>query len=188
MGRQRIGEVCTGDIWAFVFRCVGRVLFPVLLLMPFIVVWRVFFYVPEDFWPFVRSGFVYVIAVTMWVWLTSYKTVLECDSEKLCIIKKQCFFMGIAKKKISFDEIKQITFAEVKTAKREPSKFEKVFRLKLVYSLIYGLGRLLLNKGRMSVCITYGKEAQTIVIDDIKKNDARYLYLREFQRRFRSGE
>ena len=185
MERRIIGEICAKDIWTFAFKCLGRILFPIFLLMPVIVVWRIFFYNPEDFWRIVRLGLIYVIAVTVWVWLTSYKTVFECGDGGLCLIKKQCFLWGIGKREIPLKEIRQITFAEVKKAKREPSKIEKLFRLKLVYSLIYGLGRLLLNRGKICVCITYGEQAKTIVIDDIKKNDERYLYLMELHEKLK---
>ncbi len=180
MERQRIGEICAKDLWAFAFRCLGKILFPILLLMPFFVVWRIFFYTPEDFWRIARFGTIYIVTITAWIWLTSSKTIFEYDDEKLCIIKKHCFLFETGKIQIPLNEIKQITFAEVKTAKREPTKFEKIFRLKLIYNLMYGLGRFLLNKGKTTICITHGE--QTIIIDDIKKNDARYLYVKELQK------
>lgn len=185
--RRRIGDIGAKDIWAFVFRCLGVMLFPVLLLMPLVVVWRIFFYEPEDFWLVVRWGFIYVAVVTAWVWLTSCKTVFECDGEKLCVIKKRCFLWGIGKTQIPIREIKQITFAEVKTAKKEATKFGKVFRLKFVYSLIYELSKLLLNKGKMNVCIVYGEQRITLMIEDIKKNDARYVFLKELQGILKTG-
>lgn len=185
MERRIIGEICAKDIWTFAFKCLGRILFPIFLLMPVIVVWRIFFYNPEDFWRIVRLGLIYVIAVTVWVWLTSYKTVFEIDGEYLYLIKKRCFLFGIGKKQILLNEIKQITIAEVKIIKREPTKFEKVFRLKLMYNLMYKLGTLLLNKGKMNICILYGEPAETVVIDDIKKNDERYLYLMELHEKLK---
>lgn len=181
MDQRRIGEVCAKDIWAFAFRCLGRIFFPILLLMPILVVWQIFFYTPENFWRVARFGTIYIVAIAAWAWLTNCKTIFECSDETLCIIRKHCFLFENDKTHIPLNEIKQITFAEVKTAKREPTKFEKIFRLKLIYNLIYGLGKHLLNKGKTNVCIAYGEPLETLVIDDIKKNDERYLYLRELQ-------
>lgn len=180
--RQRIGNIGAKDIWAFAFRCLGAILFPVLLLMPLWVIWRIFFYEPEDFWRIVRWGSIYVAVVTAWMWLKSYKTILECDGESLFIIKKRGFLVECGKKQIPLTEIKAITFAEVKVAKSEPKKIEKMFRLKFVYNLFYGLGKHLLNKGKMNVCLIYGEPQQTFVIDDIKKNDERYSYLKELEK------
>lgn len=187
MERRRIGEVCAKDIWAFVLKCLGVMLFPVLLLMPFVVVWRIFFYEPEDFWPVVRWCFVYIVVLMVWVWLTSYKTVFDSDDAVLYVIKKRCFLWGIGKKQIPLKEIKQIAFAEVKTVKKEPTKLNKMFRLKFFYNLVYGLGKHLLNKGKTNVCIAYGEPLETLVIDDIKKNDERYKYLKELQGTLKIG-
>lgn len=179
--RQRIGEVCAKDVWALVFRCLGMVLFPVLWALPLIVVWRIFFYNSEDYWRIVRFGVIYVSVITLWVWLTSYKTVFECDGEVLCVIKKWCLLWKVRKKQIFVKEIKQLTFAEVRTVKREPTKFEKALRLKLMYNLVYKLGKLLLNKGKTNVCLVYGEQAETITIADIKKNDERYVFLQHLK-------
>lgn len=182
MGRQRIGEICAKDIWTFAFKCLGRILFPIFLLMPVIVVWRIFFYNPEDFWGVVKFFILYAAVVVLGVWLCSFKTILEVDEENLYIIKKWCFLLGFKGRKIPFQEIKQVTFAEVVSEDTQlKTTLKKIFRLKLLYGLIYKLGSFFLHKGRMFVCITYGEPLVVVEITDIKKNDERYLYLRELQ-------
>lgn len=180
--RRRIGDIGAKDIWAFVFRCLGVMLFPVLLLMPLWAIWRIFFYGPDDFWPVVRWGVIYVAVMTAWVWLTSCKTVFECDDDTLMIIKKRCFLLEVGKKQIPIGEIKQITFADVKVVKKETATFEKMFRLKFIYNLIYELSKLWLDKGKMNVCIVCGEQRVTVVINDIKKNDERYRHLKKLQK------
>lgn len=178
MEKQRIGDVSKRDIWAFAFRCVGVLLFPILVLMPFIVVWRIFFYNPEDFWGVVKFFILYAAVVVLGVWLCSFKTILEVDGENLYIIKKWCFLFGVRGKKIPFKEIKQVTFAEVVSEDTQlKTTLKKVFRLKLLYGLVYKLGSFLLRKGRMCVCIAYGEPQEVVEITDIKKNDERYEYL-----------
>lgn len=183
MEKQRIGDVSSKDIWAFAFRCVGVMLFPILFLMPLILLWRLFFYNPEDFWGIVRVFILYVAVVVLGVWLCSFKTVLEEDRQNLYVIKKWCFLFGITARKIPFKDIKTITFEEVSL---EDTKLKialkKVFRLKLFYGFLYKLGGFLISKGRVFVSIVYGDHSEVIEITDIKKNDERYQYLQGLQK------
>ncbi|MCM1322698.1 MAG: hypothetical protein NC218_00755 [Acetobacter sp.] len=182
MQKQRVGDIEPRDVWAFVFRCVGIILFPILLFMPVIVIWRVFFYEPEDFWCVVWGLALYIFVVVDGVLLCSVKTIIECDEECLHIFKKWCFLFEFEQKRICFKDIQQITFAEVVSEDTKlKSTLKKVFRLKLLYELIYKLGSFLMRKGRMLVCITYGKSSAVVEITDIKKNDERYLYLQRLK-------
>lgn len=176
--RQRIGDVSKKDIWAFAFKCLGVMLFPVFFLLPFMVIWQIFFYNPEDFWGVVKFSILYAAVVVLGVWLCSFKTILEVDEENLYIIKKWCFLFGLKGRKIPFKEIKQVTFAEVVSEDTKlKTTLKKIFRLKLLYGLVYKLGSFFLHKGRMLVCIAYGEPSAVVEITDIKKGDERYLYL-----------
>lgn len=180
MKKKRVGEINTKDIAAFIFRCLGIMLFPIFLLMPVIVIWRLFFYTPEEYWSIVKIVFLYVMIIVFGVWLGSYKTILEYDKDYLYIIKKRCFLFDFRQKKIVIADIKQITFAEISTEdKKGKEKLKKFFHLKLFYGLIYKIGSLLLNRGRLIICLAYGNEQGNVFkITDIKKNDERYQYLR----------
>jgi len=176
--RRRIGDICFKDVLAFVFRCLGVMLFPILLLMPFIVVWRIFVYVPEDFWSVIRFGILYVVLIVLGVWLSTFKTLIEYDDECLYIVKKRWFLFVLGRKQVHLSEIRQITFAEIEAEDKQwKAMLKKVFRLKLIYGLIYKIGSLLMNRGRLMVCLTYGEQENIIRITDIRKNDERYLYL-----------
>lgn len=186
MKRQKIGDICPKDLWIFAFKCLGRIFFPLLLLSPLIVIWRIFFYAPENFWYIVRLTLIYIMAVSAWEWLTSYKTIFEYNSEVLFIIKKRCFIFENNKKQIPLKEIKQITFAEIKDAPKKQSKLAKIFHMKLIYSLIYKLAKLLLNRGKLNICIICDNLEKIFIINDIKKNDERYLYLKELQKKIKT--
>lgn len=180
--RKRIGDINAKDIWSFTFKCLGAILFPILFLMPFIFIWRIFFYSPEDFWSIIKLFTLYIAIIVLGVWLCSFKTILETDENNLYIIKKWCLLFGLKGKKVPLKEIKQITFANINTKDNKwKTTLKKIFRLKLFYSLIYKLGNLLMSKGRMLVCIIYGEQSNVVEITDIKKNDERYLYLQSLK-------
>lgn len=182
MKQQKIGDISAKDFYAFAFRCIGQALFPILLLSPLLIILQIFFYTPEDFWFITRWCFIYLITITGWIWLTSNKTIFAHTSETLFIIKKRCFIFESIQKQIPLKEIKQITFAKIKKASKKQSKLTQIFHMKLIYSLIYKLANLLLNKGRLSICIICNDTEKNITITDIKKNDKRYLYLKKLQK------